>query len=355
MKKSITLAALVLALSQSFAASDTALAKAPRPASAARTGYYVVGSKLYSPDGVEFRIRGVNKLHWDQTASIKGIPLTGANTVRVAVNLNKTESVNLGVVNPIVKSGLLVIPGAWNATCKSDPAALKSIVDQWVAQASTWTTLNDTGLINIANEWGPNRTTRDASGHMVVSTVWRDAYIDAVRRMRAAGYTGTLVIDAGGCGQDASTVTGDGGDVLAADPLHNILFDIHVYGGFAYPARTVAWQTQDYKETMATIGRSGLPIIFGEFGPGSFVNAAGAAVKVGPSGTLLPPEVLVADAERMGLGWLVWAWDDNNLGNCKTSENGWFGMTNNCGTYTGKDSELTAFGRQMVRILQTTR
>jgi hypothetical protein len=106
---------------------------------------------------------------------------------------------------------------------------------------------------------------------------------------------------------------------------------------------------------MAAIGSSGLPIIFGEFGPGSFVNAAGAAVKVGPSGTLLPPEVLVADAERMGLGWLAWAWDDNNLGNCKTSETGWFGMTNNCGTYTGKDSELTAFGRQMVRILQTTR
>ena len=162
---------------------------------------------------------------------------------------------------------IVPMPGNWGATCKSDVASLTTIVDTWVAQAATWTQLNSNGLINIANEWGPAN-----------STVWRDQYIAAIARMRTAGYTGTLVVDAGGCGQDAADVINYGAAVLASDPQKNILFDVHVYGMFYLPA-TASWM-QDYTKSMAALKATGLPLILGEFGPGK---------NIGPSPTMITP------------------------------------------------------------------
>jgi hypothetical protein len=174
--------------------------------------------------------------------------------------------------------------------------------------------------------------------------VWRDSNITAVQRMRAAGYKGTLVVDAGNCGQDALTVIRDGASVLAADTQHSILFDVHVYGGFHLATATdpgASWQ-QDYAKTIAALKASGLPILIGEFGPGR---------SIGPSPTTIPPEQIIADAEANGFGWLAWAWDDNNMANCQSND-AWFSMTINCGNYTGLDSELTTFGKTIVPLLK---
>src|SRR5215831_10102039 len=45
---------------------------ATRPPYNTGSGFFVAGAKLYDPNGVEFRVRGVNKLHWDVDAP--GIP-----------------------------------------------------------------------------------------------------------------------------------------------------------------------------------------------------------------------------------------------------------------------------------------
>ena len=293
-------------------------------------GFHVSGSRLLDQHGVEKRIRGVNHAHWDQQGANTGIPLSGANTVRIVVDFTQTVAYNTAVVTPFINAGLTPIVGNWTGTCKDSPATLSTIVDAWVAQASTWAPmLNTIGLVNIANEWGPPN-----------SAVWRDSYIDAITRMRRAGYTGTLVIDSGGCGQDPYDITVYGAAVEAADPLHNILFDVHVYGAFSFPA-TLSWQI-DYTKAMAQLKATGLPIILGEFGPGR---------NIGPSPTLLPPERVITDAENNGWGWLAWAWDDNDLTGCKTDD-GWFGMTTSCATYTGKPGDLTSFGKSVVSLLQ---
>lgn len=263
-------------------------------------------------------LRGVNRAHWDQDGS--GIALTGATAERINLNFARDPQANLDLVNAqIVAHGMVPIVSNWRATCNSSPAALFAIVDTWVDQAKTWTKLD--GLVNIANEWGPPD-----------STVWRDSYIAAVGRLRAAGYTGTLVVDSGGCAQDPQDILKYGKALIAADPLHNVLFDLHVYGNFHFPA-TLAWQT-DYARSMAALKASGLPIIMGEFGPGK---------GIGPSPTTIPPERVIADAEANGWGWLAWAWDDNNLPGCKSSD-GWFSMTRACGKYA-TDDDLTDFGR----------
>lgn len=301
----------------------------PRPAGNTGKGFFVAGNKLYDPNGVEFRIRGVNRNHWDSYGTPAGLPLSGANTERIVLSFAKPTSYNWNIVaSQMLANKIVPIPGNWTATCKSDPASLTAIVDTWVAQAATWTQLNTTGLINIANEWGP-----------VNSTVWRDNYITAIARMRAAGYSGTLVVDSGGCGQDAQDIVKYGAAVLASDPQKNILFDVHVYGSFHYPA-TATWM-QDYTTAMNQLKASGLPLILGEFGPGR---------NIGPSPTMVTPEKIIGDAEANGWGWMPWSWDDNNLASCASDDNG-FSMTLKCGIYQS-DADLTTFGKTVVPILK---
>lgn len=300
-----------------------------RPAGNTGTGFYVVGSKLYDANGKEFRIRGVNRVHYDNGAP--GLPLSGANTERIVLNFTKTPASNFAVLkNEMLNQKIVPMPGNWDGTCSADPAKLSGIVDTWVAQAATWKQLNSNGLINIANEWGPDG-----------STVWRDGYVAAIPRMRAAGYTGTLVVDAGACGQSAADIVKYGAAVMAADPQKNILFSVHVYGAFHYPA-TASWM-QDYTKAFAQLKASGLPLIIGEFGPGH---------NIGPSPTMVTPAKVIADAEANGWGWLPWGWDDNNLTGCLAND-GWFSMTVKCGKYA-TTSDLTTFGKTVVPILQAT-
>jgi mannan endo-1,4-beta-mannosidase len=314
-----------------------------RPAGNTGTGFYVAGSKLYDSNGQEFRVRGVNRVHWDSPRSARGIPVSGANTERMVVDFTRAAASSFTEVTEALSSKIVPMPSNWGGTCKADPASLSAVVDTWVAQAATWTKLNNTGLINIANEWGPGSTTSTPvpykANAITPNYTWRDSYIAAIVRMRAAGYTGTLVVDAGSCGQNAETVYRDGAAVLAGDPMHNILFDVHVYGSFYLPA-TASWQ-QDYAKSMAALKASGLPIILGEFGPGR---------QIGPSPTSITPQQIIATAEDAGWGWIPWAWDDNNLNGCQAND-GWFSMTVNCGAYTS-DADLTIFGKAVVPLIK---
>jgi mannan endo-1,4-beta-mannosidase len=301
---------------------------------------------LLDPAGSPFIVRGFNRTHYDNWGTPADAQRIGANAVRIVYNFTKPEASNLALAQSYVAAGIVPIPGNWTGTCKADPALLSAIVDTWVAQAATWTQLNHTGLVNIANEWGPSSWMQQPVkpwARLPVYT-WRDAYVAAVPRMRDAGYTGTLVIDAPACGQDANAVVRDGAAIIAADPLKNILFDLHVYGGWhlATPTSpTLSWQ-QDYDKAMQALKASGLPIMLGEFGPGR---------NIGPSPTMISPTKIIRDAEANGWGWMAWSVDDNNLANC-TADDNWFSMTRKCGTYSGAASDLTIFGTQIVPLLQ---
>jgi hypothetical protein len=92
-------------------------------------------------------------------------------------------------------------------------------------------------------------------------------------------------------------------------------------------------------ERLRAVAQStGAACVIGEFGPGR---------DIGPSPTTVTPEEIVSAAEENGIGWLAWAWDDNNLSGGHTN-NAWFGMTyNGPGLYTS-ESDLTIFGQQIV-------
>ncbi len=118
---------------------------------------------------------------------------------------------------------------------------------------------------------------------------------------------------------------------------------MHVYGVFKWPKALQTWQ-QDYEKSFTQLEQTGLPLMVGEYGPG---------LNVGPSPTLASPETIIASVIQHHLvGEIAWAWDDNNLQGCLSSDTGWFGMAIKCGSFTGKSEELTAFGRKMVPVLR---
>ena len=398
-------------------AADTAT----RPSYNTGNGFFVLNGRLYDPNGHEFRIRGVNRLHWDSN-SAAGIARSAANTVRWTIDFQRDAMTNVSLVQTqSIADKEVPIVGNWSGTCNTDPAILSTIVDNWTSQAPQWTTLNHYLIVNVANEWGPAN-----------STVWRDSYISAIAKLRAAGYTGPVLVDSGGCGQDDADLIKYSQAVFDSDPERNVMFAVHLYGGTNAYSATIqsvrkgnptvvtlssnspthpfaprfnganntysgvsayqisgaqglvqlngtqpaptnvggvagAWTITlsvdstgwadytgggtivDYNGNYALrIARlaalsqtTGAVYIIGEFGPGK---------NIGPSPTLVTPDQIITAAEQNGIGWLAWAWDDNDLANC-SADNNWFSMTYKCGAYT-QPSDLTGYGQDIV--LSTT-
>jgi len=119
--------------------------------------------------------------------------------------------------------------------------------------------------------------------------------------MRAAGIKNTILIDAGGCGQNPTTLINYGQELLNFDPQHNILFSIHFYGSWMTKETAKSnWQyyVEDYLPQFKT---KKLPVIVGEFGwTGALENF-----------TLYDPKTIISECNRLGIGWLYWAWNSN--------------------------------------------
>ncbi|HEX4050522.1 MAG TPA: cellulase family glycosylhydrolase [Steroidobacteraceae bacterium] len=409
---------MVIALPAAAAHAAAATPAAVRPAGNHGDGFFVLKGELFDPAGHEFRIRGVNRLHWDSN-SADGIARSGANTERWDVDFTRPGAANVAMIRrESIARRIVPIVGNWSGTCSADPGKLEAIVASWIAQAKQWTRLNRDLIVNIANEWGP-----------ADSPVWRDAYISALARLRAAGYSGPMLIDSGGCGQDDADLLKYSQAVFDSDPERNVMFALHLYGGtndysasiqavskgsstqirlqgsspmhpFApsfdghnnsysgirvyqisdvrgmaplngmQPARqnvggtpgdwtvsltvdSSAWpdyagggRIVDYygnyalkiERLAALTRRSGAVYIVGEFGPGR---------NIGTSPTRVTPAEILTAAEADGIGWLAWAWDDNNLPNASADDHG-FSMTYHGPGIFRQAADLTQFGRQVV-------
>jgi mannan endo-1,4-beta-mannosidase len=297
-------------------------ADATPPADATAGGtMFVANGQIFDATGAAFLPWGVNKVHVDQAST--GLELTGMNAVRVNLYFRLPNATTTDLFDRFYAAHIVVIPGRWEATCKEGAefvTTLAADVDAWVVEAAAWKKYERASMINISNEAGASN-----------STDWRDQYIVAIGRMRAAGYSGLLMIDSGGCGQDVDDIAKYGAAVLAADPLHNIVFSLHVYGD----TPNVTTLNTNLDRLKAT----GLSIVIGEFGPGR---------NIGPSPTNLAPADLMASALARGIGTLVWAADDNNLAN-SMADDSWFSMFYNLlKAYTGDSADLTIFGKVVV-------
>jgi len=303
-----------------------------RPSYNTGSGFFVYEGELYDANGNEFRIRGVDRNHYDSDSQA-GIAKSGANTVRLFVETNFGASVAdlVSIVQtqhiaekevPIPTASITT--GGTLTSCSSSSSVFDAVISNWVATASQWTALDKYTILNIANEWGPAN-----------STAWRDAYISAIASLRSAGYLGTLLIDTGGCGQDPEDLINYASAVFNSDPQKNVMFAFHFYG-LASGYSTTAQMNTIFAE-LAGLRSQGIVVAVTEFGPGR---------DIGPSPTMVTPLQVIAAAEANQLGWAAWAWDNNNLADCLSDNNG-FSMTYNCGIYA-QASDLTEYGQQVV-------
>ena len=319
----------------SVASPPSALTPSPANSRASRPSYnngrglFVSAGRLYDGKGNEFRIRGINRAHFD-SPSQPGLSRSGANAVRlffyrtslgITPYLQIIQSQHLANKEVAIPT-LSTFPDDKNTSCDGDPRRLASGVDWWVDNAKAMSLIDTASIVNIANEWGPPG-----------SVIWRDAYVIAVKRMRAAGYRAPLMIDSGGCGQDLNDLINYAAEVFEADPQKNIVFSFHLYG---------LTPVDEIPTAFARLGAlqksAGMVFVIGEFGPGR---------NIGPSPTLATPQQVITAAEANDLGWLAWAWDDNNAGDGE-SDNNWFSLTLHGPGIYEKPADLTEFGKLLV-------
>jgi mannan endo-1,4-beta-mannosidase len=302
---------LLFVLSTFFLFEISANAQTARPEYNTGKGFFVSDGKLYDASGTEFIPIGANTaVFWQSEANgMKSFPdmkKAGANCARiVSVTNNAANSWSWqsnftkqkACVKACVDNKIIPILEFHDVTCgngyetDSEGKFLKKVVDYWCTP-NLVTLCKDYEkylIVNVANEWGPT------------NSLYRDGYKKAITAMRTAGIKNTILIDAGGCGQNPTTLINYAQELLDFDPEKNILFAIHFYGNWMTKEKTKqSWQfyVEDYLQLFKD---KKVPVIVGEFGwtgaPDNF--------------TLYDPKKIISESNRHGIGWLFWAWNSN--------------------------------------------
>lgn len=264
----------------------------PQPASAAEDSSWIRGTN-------------VPAIWYDSQSysALDKIDTEGFNTVRIVWNTSGTASRLNDYLTKCDNLGLKAIVELHDATGGTTTSTLDTCANYWVRSDVLKVMKNhNKAWLNIANEWGPAN-----------STVWRDGYKSAVSKIRTGGYTGTIVIDSGGWGQDDQDILSYAKDIYDSNTNKNVTFSIHMYG---------SWNSNSKIDSfLSTCKSKGIPIIIGEFGynynKGN--NNLGCTVDVAH---------LLSYCKQNKIGFLAWSWAGND------SDNAWLDITKSWGNYT---------------------
>ncbi|MFD7964669.1 cellulase family glycosylhydrolase [Streptomyces zaomyceticus] len=264
-------------------------------AQAADTGIHVSNGRVYEADGNEFVMRGVNHAHaWypEETGAIADISAKGANTVRVVLGSGdrwaRTDTPKVASIIDDCKAGKVIcVLEVHDTTGYGEDGAAASLdkaADYWIGVKSALLGQEDYVVVNIGNEPFGN------SGY----TAWTDATKNAIGKLRGAGISNALMVDAPNWGQDwSNTMRNNAASVFASDPHRNTIFSIHMYGVY-----DTAAEVQSY---LGHFVNNRLPIVVGEFGDN---HSDGN-----------PDEnAIMATARSLRVGYLGWSWSGNGSG-----------------------------------------
>jgi mannan endo-1,4-beta-mannosidase len=160
-------------------------------------------------------------------------------------------------------------------------ATIDQAVEYWISVRSALVGQENYVILNVADE---------PFGHKHFRT-WTDDTTRAIRRLRAAGFQHTLMVDAPDWGQDLSfTMRDNAPTVMAADPSGNTVFDVHMYGVFDTSEKVQAY--------LRSFVNRRLPIVVGEFSSNH------------PYGKP-DDDAIMKYAQTYRLGYLGWSWSGN--------------------------------------------
>lgn len=194
----------------------------------------------------------------------------------------------------------------WPNNGSGDTQDLQDAANWW---ANNYATLaqNSDFIINVHNEWGSHDTTR---------STFASAYNNAISTIRSnTSYTGPLVIDIPGYGQEYQVAADAAGDINDS----NVILSGHIYPSAwnSDKGRWVNTSDLDYLDNNA----GGYPCIIGEFGS----NMDGQADWSG----------LVDHAKSLGWPVLGWAWNGDGSSD----------PMNMTGPYWGDDCSATSYSK----------
>ena len=191
-------------------------------------------NKLIDANGKKFVIKGINNPHawFGQKAydALDEISSIGSNTVRIVWQTRGNDQELERIIKRCIELRMIPMVELHDVTGSPSKERLVAMA-QWYSKAERVAMLKQYEkylLLNIANEWGD---------HQVSSDHWLDSYTEAVNIMRNAGYNLTIVVAAPGWGQNITPFIERGKDLIKADPLHNILLSVNMYGSWNDPEK----------------------------------------------------------------------------------------------------------------------
>jgi mannan endo-1,4-beta-mannosidase len=309
-----------------------------RPASNTGTGFFVSDGKVYDANGNEFVMKGVNAVHaWGSYNTnyntIDQVAKTGANAVRAVMyqdivadatnNWNDsadTPARRKTVAERYIANAIAVIAedhaSIQDSASQSSKVALDEITQHWINNQSWLKQYEKYVIVNIANEWGQPAHNADTDHS------WRDAYIDEVNKLRkgadntlgtADDITNMIMIDAGQWGQDYNTLKYDAQAVEDADPQHNVLFSIHLYGQWRDDSRafeespTNDFGPWDINTGLTQLKSANLPLLVGEFAFENFRDFNSG----GPFASYRTTKLLQT-LNTLDVGWMGWSYNGSS-------------------------------------------
>ena len=258
--------------------------------SSSTSGMYTDGTKLYTANGNEFVMRGVNIAHaWytDYTqTSINAVAGLGANCVRVVLadgqQYTKTSASEVSNIISWCKSnGLICILEIHDATGSDSTSDLNNAVNYWIEIKDILNANADYVIVNIANEW---YGTWDGAA-------WASGYKSAIQSLRNAGIKNVLMVDCAGWGQYPDSIKYYGSEVLNADSQGDTMFSIHMYEYAGGDASTV-------KSNIDNALAVGAPLVIGEFGC-QHTNGD------------VDEYTIMSYCQERGAGYMGWSWKGN--------------------------------------------
>jgi mannan endo-1,4-beta-mannosidase len=313
-----------------------------------KANLYVSGRFLHDRHGNQVVLRGVDLPLLDDWSfpgsdSLSELAKTGANAVRIQWYMNYGDAsrpaysiTDLGsFIDQCVAAQIVPIVMLADDTCQSDPTLVNTQMVPWWTSAAVAAVLKPRQeylILNLANELGYYRWADDSAAAL---TAYGNAYKTAIASMRGAGYTLPLMIDAPDCGTTFDAFTTIGAQLVAADPLGNVLLSTHAY-----------WAAYDGRPFVATAVAANLPVVFGEIANKQDETAADGSTEYGyydldgsgqnhPTTTGYTYQAFLTTLLADQIGWLAWSWHPDACDARNMSSDGTF-------------ANLTAYGEDIV-------
>jgi mannan endo-1,4-beta-mannosidase len=269
-----------------------------------RTTFYVQGRHLYDRCGEKTILRGVNEMSiWagsDPTGAVyfPEIKKTGANCVRIVWLASGSLTTLDQLIQNCINQQMIPMIELHDAT--SYWSKLNTVINRWVQPDMVQLIKKHEAylLVNIANETGgfneQGEDDTDVNGFI-------QGYTTAIQRMRAAGISTPLIIDANGNGKNIGTLNQAATPLLAADPAHNLMFSVHLYW-----AKNRLDGSGDIATELQKAVNLNYPLIIGEFSKYGAWNPNVQGLCNAENETDVA--AILTSCQQHELGWLAWSW-----------------------------------------------